>query len=307
MSEELKRKLYNYEAEPPEIVWSRVVAVLDQEINAEFPQKLYTLESTPSSDVWNRIEERLEEDIREQYPDKLYKLEVTPPPRTWNKILTLLDDEKAHPGISSKGRIISFVRYAVAACIIGLLAFGAFKLLNQKTDRGSTAVKTVSPRKDSSAALIQNPTQRLTPSPSNNLPREGSGLAQMEIKPRKKNLPEPAVAMTQMAATLPALVGSSSPSDFRMASLKGDIPGNCSLISDADPYLMFVNPDGYLIRISKKLAETLGCIYTNGNSSEYNRCQDQIKKWRDKIAQSPATSSPDNFMDILNLIRSVQE
>ena len=31
------------------------------------------------------------------------------------------------------------------------------------------------------------------------------------------------------------------------------------------------------------------------------------KKWRDKIAQSPATSSPDNFMDILNVIKSVQE
>jgi hypothetical protein len=70
---------------------------------------------------------------------------------------------------------------------------------------------------------------------------------------------------------------------------------------------MFVNPDGYLIRISKKLAETLGCSYTNGSSDENNRCQDQIRKWRDKIAQSPATSSPDNFMDILNVIKSVQE
>jgi hypothetical protein len=113
--------------------------------------------------------------------------------------------------------------------------------------------------------------------------------------------------MTQMAATFPSANGSKSISDFSQISLKGDIPGNCSLISDADPYLMFVNPDGYLIRISKKLAETLGCIYTNGNSDEYNRCQDQIKKWRDKIAQSPATSSPDNFMDILNVIKTVQE
>ena len=113
--------------------------------------------------------------------------------------------------------------------------------------------------------------------------------------------------MTQMAATLSKANGTGSASDFRHASLTGDIPGNCSQISDADPYMMFMNPDGYLIRISKKLAEALGCIYTNGNSDEYNRCQDQIKKWRDKIAQSPATSSPDNFMDILNVIKSVQE
>jgi len=307
MSEELKRKLYNYEAEPPEIMWSRIVATLDQEINAEFPQRLYTLEAPPPFDAWNRIEEKLEEDIQEQYPTKLFNLEVAPPPQTWNKILTLLDEEKAIPEIPSKRRIISFVRYAVAACIIGLIAFGTLKLLNQKTDSRSTALKTVSPRKDSSAALIPNPTQQVTPPPSNNLPREGTGLAQMETKSRKRTSSEPAAYMTQTAATFPVLAGSGSISDFRQVSLKGDIPGNCSLISDADPYLMFVNPDGYLIRISKKLAETLGCIYTNGNSNEYNRCQDQIKKWRDKIAQSPATSSPDNFMDILNVIKSVQE
>jgi hypothetical protein len=304
MSEELKRKLYNYEAEPPEIMWSRIVATLDQEINAEFPQKLYTLEAPPPSEGWNRIEGK---DIQEQYPTKLFNLEVAPPPQTWNKILTLLDEEKTIPEISSKRRIISFARYAVAACIIGLIAFGTLKLLNQKTDSRSTASKTVLPQKDSSAALIPNPAQQLTPPPSNNLPREGTGLTQMETKSRKRTSPEPAVSMTQMAATFPVLAGSRSISDFRQVSLKGDIPGNCSLISDADPYLMFVNPDGYLIRISKKLAETLGCIYTNGNSDQYNRCQDQIKKWRDKIAQSPATSSPDNFMDIINVIRSVQE
>ena len=80
MNEELKRKLYNYEAEPPEIMWSRIVATLDQEINAEFPQKLYTLETPPPFDAWNRIEEKLEEDIQEQYPTKLYNLEIAPPP-----------------------------------------------------------------------------------------------------------------------------------------------------------------------------------------------------------------------------------
>ena len=156
MSEELKRKLYNYDVEPPEIMWSRIVATLDQEINAEFPQRLYTLETPPPFDAWNRIEEKLEEDIQEQYPTKLYNLEIAPPPETWNKILTLLDEEKAIPEIPSKRRIISFVRYAVAACIIGLIALGTLKLLNQKTDSGSTALKTVSPRKDSSLPVIRS-------------------------------------------------------------------------------------------------------------------------------------------------------
>ena len=305
MSEELKGKLYNYEVDPPEIVWNRIVAALDQEINAEFPEKLYDLEVTPPLSAWSRIEEGLEEGSKEQYPAKLYNIEVTPPPGAWNKISTLLDEESGSSKTYSKGKIIQFVRYAAAACIIGLLAFGAFRLLNQRAGNGPVAVKEVSPRKDSN--VNQNGTQQLVLPQDNSLPKEVPILARVETKSKRKNLPEPATYMTQMAATFPKAAGSRSVSDFRQASLTGDIPGNCSQISDADPYLMFMNPDGYLIRISRKLAETLGCVYTNGNSDQYNRCQDQIKKWRDKIAQSPATSSPDNFMDVLNVIKSVQE
>jgi len=307
MSEELKRKLYSYEADPPEIVWNRIASALDQEINAEFPQKLYSLEQTPPAELWERIEEGLEKDSKEHYPTRLYNVEATPPPQVWGKILTSLDGEKALPEIPPRRWVISFVRYAAAACIIGLLAFGAFKLLNQKTGNAPVTVKTTLPQKDSSPGLNQNPIQQATPALSNNLPKERPVFAQAETKHRKKTLPEPSTYMIQMAATSPSATGSGSMSDFRQVSLKGDIPGNCSQISDADPYIMFVNPDGYLIRISRKLAQTLGCIYTNGNSDGYNRCQDQIKKWRDKIAQSPATSSPDNFMDILNVIKSVQE
>jgi len=306
MSEKLKRKLYNYEPDPPEVVWSRIVTTLDQEVDAEFPERLYALEVIPPPDTWNKIEKGLEQENKEQYLAKLYNIEVAPPPQAWNKILMLLDRRKSLPGTPKKGRIVSFVRYVAAACIIGVIAFAAFKILNQTTGNRRVAIKTVAPQKDSSSTS-NHPTQQPIPSLSNNLPKESSSLAQIETKHRKKTLPEAATYMTQMAATFPAAAGSKSVSDFSQISLKGDIPGNCSLISDADPYLMFVNPDGYLIRISKKLAETLGCIYNNGNSAEYNRCQDQIKKWRDKIAQSPGTSSPDNFMDILNVIKTVQE
>jgi hypothetical protein len=306
MSEELKRKLYDYEAEPPEAIWREIAAALDQEINAEFPQKLYTLEETPPAAAWNKIGQQLEKDEQDQYPSRLYNLEVAPRSEVWNKILTFLDKERAPLQIASRGRIILFIRYAVAACVVGLVAFGAFKLMTQKTGSGPVATKTVLTQKDSSTPLNQSSTQQSTLAPSNNLPKENPVLAQTDIKPRRKNLPEPTY-MTQVAIASPTATGSKAISDFRAVSLSGDIPGNCSQISDADPYLMFVNPDGYLIRISKKLAETLGCIYTNGNSAEYNRCQEQIKKWRDKIAQSPATSSPDNFMDVLNLIKSVQE
>src|SRR6185295_5102780 len=231
MSEELKRKLYSYEADPPEIVWNRIASALDQEINAEFPQKLYSLEQTPPAELWERIEEGLEKDSKEHYPTRLYNVEASPPPQVWGKILTSLDGEKALPEIPPRRWVISFVRYAAAACIIGLLAFGAFKLLNQKTGNAPVTVKTTLPQKDSSPGLNQNPIQQATPALSNNLPKERPVFAQAETKHRKKTLPEPSTYMIQMAATSPSATGSGSMSDFRQVSLKGDIPGNCSQIS----------------------------------------------------------------------------
>jgi hypothetical protein len=79
------------------------------------------------------------------------------------------------------------------------------------------------------------------------------------------------------------------------------------LIADADRYLNFMDPDGSLIRVSKKLADAVGCFYSRGNSDEYKQCQEQIKKWRDKISQSSSTPSADHFMDILDILKSVQD
>jgi hypothetical protein len=65
-----------------------------------------------------------------------------------------------------------------------------------------------------------------------------------------------------------------------------------------------MNPNGYLVRISKKLAEALKCYLPAVNTPE-SQCDEQIKKWRDKIAQS--SSSSDNFMDVLDIIKTVQD
>ncbi|HEV8284238.1 MAG TPA: hypothetical protein VGQ09_08000 [Chitinophagaceae bacterium] len=309
MSEELKRKLYYYEVNPPEIMWSRIASALDEEINAEFPQKLYEAELTPPSGVWNKITAALETDIQEEYPAKLYNLEVAPPAGAWEKISDALDEEKAIPKIPPKRKIVPFVRYAAAACIIGIIAFSTFKLLNKKTSEQARTGKVIIPQNISPTVTppeSQNSSAQTVPAPSNNLPKEVTVLAKTNAVPKRKPLRQQTGYMTQMADATTGLHNSTA-LNFQQAGLLGNIPGSNSLVSDADRYLMFMNPDGYLIRISKKLAEALGCFYTNGNSEEYKQCQEQIKKWRDKIAQSSATSSPDNFMDILDIIKSVQD
>ncbi|TMI95095.1 MAG: hypothetical protein E6H06_07635 [Bacteroidetes bacterium] len=307
MSEELKKKLLNYEVSPPGIVWDKIADALDEEITAGFPRQLYEAEVMPPSGTWSNIASALE-NVKDEFPAKLYDLEVNPPADAWPQISEALDEENRVPQIPTKRKIIPIVRYAIAASIIAAVALGTFKLLNQKTAERGVANKTVLP-KNTTPNIIQpqrqdNSALQPLPSESNNLPKERVIVAKTNSE-LKRRLPQ-AGYMTQTVN--PAAISVSSlAATFQKASLSGEVPGNCSLISDADRYLMFINPDGYLIRISKKLAETLGCIYTNRNSEEFNQCQEQIKKWRDKIAQSPASSSPDNFMDILDIIKSVQD
>lgn len=297
MNEELKKKLYDYEAIPPVAAWNEIAVALDEQTNPELTKKLYDLAAAPVNNVWNKIAGELEAD-QEKYSRKLYHLETNPPEKTWKKISTILDEEAALHRIPSTRRIISIVKYAAAACLVGVIAFGGYKILNQKTTIPAVATKTVLPQKNLSND--QKSFVETKPALSNNLPKEGK-FTQPTIA-RKNNLPVRLIQMTE-----PSFAVNATPADaFQQVSLAGNIPGSYPVVSDND-YLAFLNPDGYLVRISKKLAQTLGCIYPDRNSEQYIHCQEQLKKWGDKIAQSPVSSSPDNFIDILDIIRSVNE
>lgn len=302
MSEEFKKKLYNYEDNPPETVWNKIAASLNDEVHAGFPKKLYEFEAPPPENTWIKIADELENNLPE-FSAKRYNLELAPPAASWEKINASLNTDSPNP---SKVRSIPFIRYAAAACIIGLITFGAIKLFNRNVTGNSVAVKTVPQNPKTTPPDNQNKSSsEITQPASNNLPKERKYIAKASVSKKGGQLQQEGY-MTQIVN--PAINDQGSlRNDFQQAILRGNIPGSHSLVSDKDPYLLFLNPDGYLIRISKKLAETLGCVYTKGNSEEYKRCEDQIKKWRDKIAQSPASSSPDNFMDIVNIIKSVQD
>lgn len=308
MSDELKRKLYDYELNPSEKMWNKIAAALDEEMGAEFSKRLNNIEVTPPVNTWEKIAEKLGSDVEAGYPVKLYNLEVDPPVTSWKKILALLDQRENLRRIPAKRKIGTFVRFAAAACFIAIVVFGTFKIFNSKSGH-SIAGTTVLPKNNPQTNIPESkdsPSAQ-TPVLSNNLPKEGASISKTNIVSKKRNPSQQAGYMRQIINPAIADLNSTPGNSFQQAVLRGEIPGNCSLISDSDPYLMFMNPDGYLIRISKKLAETLGCTYTNRNADEYSPCEEQIKKWRDKIAQSPASSSPDNFMNIVDIIKSVQD
>jgi hypothetical protein len=65
-----------------------------------------------------------------------------------------------------------------------------------------------------------------------------------------------------------------------------------------------MTPDGNIIRMSKKLKELICCV--SGEEQDKD-CIDQMKKWRERLANPSASHSSSNFMDILHLVNSMQE
>jgi len=144
------------------------------------------------------------------------------------------------------------------------------------------------------------------PALTNNLPKEGPREVLASNAITKNNSRRPGNYMTA-AYKIPKPEFASS-DGFCMANLQTNVPGHQPKFSDAvDRYLVFENDNCELMRISKKLAEKLGCNVSDQNTMEYQNCIQQLKKWSEKIAQMNITPSPDNFMNIFELLKSTEE
>lgn len=60
MRSELQNKLLHYEVQPPEGVWGRIAATLDENISPAVTQKLYRYEEQPSHSAWQRVASQLD-------------------------------------------------------------------------------------------------------------------------------------------------------------------------------------------------------------------------------------------------------
>lgn len=283
MSSNLQNKLYNYEANPPTATWKKIAVALDDIEQANsFPSKLYNLEETPPDSAWGKIEVSLEEGHKT----------ILPVP----------------------GKLSNLFRYAAAVVITGIIVFGGFRLLNDGSDKKEVAgIKNNLPAKDSVlpekneiTASINNKTAE-TDEQRDDAALEASKhiLAKNDIPSQKKlnliredNLSVPAHFINDIA---------NSEDDYRELHfseiLQPSLVNNETTNDLADRYITTKTPDGNFIRISKKWAD-LACS-VSGEEQDAD-CKDQLQKWREKIACSPLAPSSGNFMDILNLVSSLQ-
>ena len=280
----LKDKLYNFEVAPPPGAWDKIVTELDHSmLNAEFPSTLF-------------------------------HLQVPPPKSAWSKIRSALDSTSATP--TPVRRLNPAWKYAAAAVLAGLIFFAGFNIFKSNKS-GDPAVATTTG----------------TPVPNNNTVSPGIGTTednrtQEEIKDDAA-LEESKHTLAKLEDMLPNSINQTpiyadqlidKPVNAQVAAFTDINPENTyrelcyvpfdeplhedNLSTTASRYVLLMTPEGNFIRMSKKLEELVCCVAGEDQGPE---CKDQISDWRQKIARSAHSSSPGNFMDILNLVKSLQE
>lgn len=299
----LKDKMYQWEVAPPAQAWEKIAAALDESSTPAFASRLLQMEIAPPVSAWEAIAESLDEAPTLEFPGRLRNLQVVPPAGVWEKINeTLGSDEHVMP-MRRRASIPVFLRYAAAAVFIGALAFGIVRLLDNSSKPGEATTAQEISSKDS----IKLPAN----SASANIAVEPAPVPVSPVELSGTSRPPTAIAKTgPMPRNQRRLLNSSSPGSISFAK---NLVQNASnriyayedhVPSIAERYVVLMTPDGNFIRMAKKWGSLLCCVSGEEQDAE---CKDQLKKWQEKIANSPIAAAPGNFMDIMSLVNSLSE
>ena len=273
MSSVIQNKILNYEVAPPAGVWEKIAVALD------------------------------ESELAHEFPSKLYGAEVIPPVSAWDKIASSLDADHEE-AIPQHRKIFPLLKYAAAAVVIGLLAWGGIRILNNRSGNKEVVKQEVQqPEKNSPEPLTNQNTFIPDQFPiSENIPSdEARNDAALEASKKtfaKLDLP----VKNRMKEIASGFSFASSPGAENIpVIIPRDETGTDNL---ASRYITLITPEGNIIRMSKKLTNMVCCV---SGEDEDAGCKDQIKKWREKIICSPACHSAGSFMDILGLVEALQD
>ena len=305
MSSGIKNKMYNLEVMPPAAVWGKITSALDDSALAQkISSRLNTIEVIPPTSVWQSINVSLDEQLLEkEYAEKLTHIHITPPPGIWNKIKLLLNSE-AVIATTEKRKIFPLLKYAAAAIITGLLAWGGVQLLSADSSKKNVAtIDKPSPTSFTETPVINNPLDENIAVPDvtasleearNDAALEASKktFARLDVTTRRSKIKNAADFYFVTDNYEPAARGFSIDPIAKPAA---DINNR---------YIILMTPDGNIIRMSKKLRELVCCV--SGEDQDKD-CIDQMKKWRENIGNPSSTHSSSNFIDVLDIVKCMQE
>jgi hypothetical protein len=306
MGTDVRHKFLEYEVTPPQAVWQHIVAELDDcALENRFPALLKNAEITAPSSAWQNIAAALDENILSSTTTaSLYQMEVPPPAAAWDTIKKTLAIEQ-EAAIPEHRRFAPFIKYAAAAAITGLLFWGGLSLFSGDK-KGNTVASISEPVEAVSTNNSLKIPDELITADVNAAAEEARNDAALEASKTvfaKVDVP----ALQRKIKNNIAISSYNSTDEYPSGSVRSigidDIDSNDEELI-AEKYVTLMTPDGKLVRMSKKLGDLVCCI--SGEEQDLD-CIEQMKRWRDKMTNRPGVHSPGNFLDIVNLVSSLQE
>ncbi|HEX4957409.1 MAG TPA: hypothetical protein VFV46_04475 [Lacibacter sp.] len=297
---QLQELLLKAEIPVPEGAWTQINTVLEEDaLDTEYQHQLHTFTIPPAENVWTAIEEELNwKQQDEAISASLLDQKLEPPAFIWENVETSLAkgsdsllaeklaaaeleapervwpaiEDTLHPKakvISINKRIAAIYRYAAAAVIVGLMAWGAFQILNQPEE-----VTAITGSKPTIKSII-------TTNDTNAQPKS--------VAVTKSTVKTSEVSKDLMAFQQPKKVSLRKSTIDEVMSHEN--PAVQSTDFSETNYLLVVDDKGDLIRVSKKLS-TMDCVKNSNmpvdavTALQVKDCEDKIKRLQQKLATS---------------------
>lgn len=316
--------LYHQEATVPAGAWNKITNALDVELQeTKFRSDVLKLEVEPPSFTWNKIAEQLDTEPQENFSTRLYEYEVTPSTNSWSKIVVALDDKQTTtPVIPIRKNYSRLFRIAAAAAIIGIIAWAGFSVLNN--DKSTTDDNNIA-QKDVKTIVPATPAIETKQTPVVEGIKENTTIAEAateiaSVKPATNDIrkwTKPFIKKQQEPVyTFTETESHASSDDIAIADATNLHTNKRKTIATATTdtntdtrYLVYLTEQGDIVKLSKKLAD-LKCIYTKeGNVSQdalakldASQCNDQVKFWQEKMANSSLQSSS-NPLELIEILK----
>lgn len=295
MSEKIRHNLIGYEVPPPAGSWDKLANALhEQDVYRPLAERLTAHTEVPAATNWDKIAATLTE---QSLTGKLLNHEEQPPIGSWEKISNIIS------GKPSAVRRLPWRNYAAAAILIPAFVLGLYAILfrqetgTQVSGQTEAADSAVQPLQAQSGTALQ---EIVHPAGTDTMSNDNRNAAALEAS--KKSMARLDIRPGKLTADIGGFYFAGSPETAGADVLNAlQEPASSSL---ADRYITLITPEGNIIRVSKKLGGMVCCISGSDGDAD---CNDQLKKWREKLISSPLGHSADNFLELLDLVNSTEQ
>ncbi len=286
----------------PEKVWNEISGSATTDALQEWKNPLQHLNITPPTNVWDTIETRLNDQLLQQ---KLEDLKIPAPSAAWKNIEEHLESKPSANVLPLHNRKRLMLQLA-AAIVTGVVLLGGYRMLRQ-TQPGDTNVVLQAPPVQQQPQKINESTVPAAAEPAAEVPAKSKAVVS------RKKVTAPGTGATENVADHIVTLSPTAATVMHAHQIrKKPVSINNSGFQE-NKYLVVLDSKGELVRVTRKLIQ-MKCLEGNPQELETEltaalqsrNCDNQIKKWQEKIAQSAALSSGGFPIDIHEVIQTTE-